>query len=305
VVRRVVLLVLVIDLVGFAPVTAKELPRRQLISDGLEFEVINWGRPLNVVHVARVQPVAALGLKVLPALPEKGLERPSEICARYPGECLAAVNGDMFDRKARQPLGGMVVDGEVLQPFRPNYRQLNLTATRQAVITLDGALPPGTRQSIGTSYPVLLDGRPTSIQEDTSFVWGAEARTLVGWNQAGEFFLVTVDQGKGYSRGVSLTQAAELMLEIGATEAVNLDGGESTTFVLSGEVKNKPWSGEQEVSNILAVVLRPPEPVPTRQHHSRVLEAATFQRSEPVKALALAMVVIAAMFWAWQRKYNS
>ncbi|HET9443841.1 MAG TPA: phosphodiester glycosidase family protein, partial [Acidimicrobiales bacterium] len=44
----------------------------------------------------------------------------------------------------------------------------------------------------------------------------------------------------GYSVGMSLPEAADLMAALGATDALNLDGGGSTTFVLGGEVANQP-----------------------------------------------------------------
>jgi exopolysaccharide biosynthesis protein len=78
-------------------------------------------------------------------------------------------------------------------------------------------------------------------------------------------FLVTIDGRRpGYSVGMTLREAARLALDLGATEALNLDGGGSTTMAVrrdsSGreryEVVNRPSDpqGERPVGNSLALV---------------------------------------------------
>jgi exopolysaccharide biosynthesis protein len=61
---------------------------------------------------------------------------------------------------------------------------------------------------------------------------------------------------------MTLVELAELMRQLGATEALNLDGGGSTTMVARRagriEVVNRPSdaTGERPVANVLAVVRR-------------------------------------------------
>ena len=48
----------------------------------------------------------------------------------------------------------------------------------------------------------------------------------MGWNKAGERLLVTVDgRQPDISVGMTLAEAAELLLALGATDGINLDGG--------------------------------------------------------------------------------
>jgi exopolysaccharide biosynthesis protein len=51
------------------------------------------------------------------------------------------------------------------------------------------------------------------------------------------------------SAGMSLNMLADLLLEFDAVEALNLDGGSSTTMVVQGKVVNKPsdQTGERPV----------------------------------------------------------
>ncbi|HEV3402013.1 MAG TPA: phosphodiester glycosidase family protein, partial [Acidimicrobiales bacterium] len=60
----------------------------------------------------------------------------------------------------------------------------------------------------------------------------------------------------GHSAGMTLAEAARLMLDLGATEAINLDGGGSTTFVVRGRVSNRPSEppGERPVPSALVVL---------------------------------------------------
>ncbi|MGH9820300.1 MAG: phosphodiester glycosidase family protein, partial [Pyrinomonadaceae bacterium] len=55
-----------------------------------------------------------------------------------------------------------------------------------------------------------------------------------------------------------LYDLAALLLDLGATDAMNLDGGGSTTMFLDGSVVNHPSDkeGERAVSDALVVTLR-------------------------------------------------
>ncbi|RMD98315.1 MAG: phosphodiester glycosidase family protein, partial [Calditrichaeota bacterium] len=61
---------------------------------------------------------------------------------------------------------------------------------------------------------------------------------------------------EGYSAGMSLFELAEFMRGLGCTEAINLDGGGSTTLVVASRVVNRPSdkTGERPVANALLLV---------------------------------------------------
>lgn len=64
-------------------------------------------------------------------------------------------------------------------------------------------------------------------------ITGANPRTAVGFSQDNKtLFLVAVDGRQGLSRGMSQEELAALMLELGAYNALNLDGGGSTTMAV-------------------------------------------------------------------------
>ena len=74
-----------------------------------------------------------------------------------------------------------------------------------------------------------------------SFVAGRQPRTLAGVRGDGALLLVTVDgRAPGWSAGMTLPEAARLMRSLGARDALNLDGGGSSTMTVAGEVVNRP-----------------------------------------------------------------
>ncbi len=87
-------------------------------------------------------------------------------------------------------------------------------------------------------------------------------RTFMGLDRDGKraWFVVVDGRQKDYSMGMTLRQEAELMLALGATRALNLDGGGSSALVLrtpAGPLRtvNKPSDAgtERAVANALAV----------------------------------------------------
>lgn len=133
-----------------------------------------------------------------------------------------------------------------------------LAAFARSAVTVGATVRVDTAaaQSTGASPHLLSQGRVAFAAADPApFVSGRNPRTMVGLTAAGETLLVTADGRQSGSAGLSLPEAANLMAALGATEAVNLDGGGSTTFVTRGAVRNVPSDGgERPVVSALALV---------------------------------------------------
>ena len=70
---------------------------------------------------------------------------------------------------------------------------------------------------------------------------GRHPRTMFGIDRAGFAWLVTVDgRQPDTSAGMTLVELQRLAKRIGLTDALNLDGGGSTTMVIAGNVVNHP-----------------------------------------------------------------
>lgn len=91
-----------------------------------------------------------------------------------------------------------------------------------------------------------------------SFVSDYHPRTAIARLRSGQILLVTVDGRQAESIGMPLTMLADLLIEFGAIEAINLDGGGSTAMVIRNNLVNKPSdaSGERPVSDAILVFAR-------------------------------------------------
>lgn len=83
--------------------------------------------------------------------------------------------------------------------------------------------------------------------------FGKNPRTAIGYNKNdNKMYIVAVDgRSDGYSVGMTLTELSYYMYSLGCNEALNFDGGGSTTLVIRDSVQNKPtdYFGEREVYN--------------------------------------------------------
>jgi hypothetical protein len=116
---------------------------------------------------------------------------------------------------------------------------------------------PESFDGIVSGGPLLLaGGRVTAARDPSASL--RSPRTLAGLRAGGDLLLVTVDgRAPGFSVGVTLPQAARLMRRLGARDALNLDGGGSTTMTVGNRVVNRPSDGRaRAVSDGLVVVPR-------------------------------------------------
>lgn len=170
------------------------------------------------------------------------------------------------------PGDGFVVSATGDARQRWNDFRAQLGASDRIVLRVRANLPA--RMSVGGHPIVLKDGKRVAWDTSDSKIRNRHPRTLLGWNDAGDRWLVTVDgRQPGHSIGVTMAEAADYLEHLGATDAVNFDGGGSSTFVTARPcsngaspcVRNLPSDGrERRVSTAIAVVAvdRPPPPPP-------------------------------------------
>ena len=76
-------------------------------------------------------------------------------------------------------------------------------------------------------------------QFDSDITDGRYPRAALGL-APGRLLAVAVDGRGAHDAGLTLEELAALMAGLGASEALNLDGGGSTTLVCGGELRNRP-----------------------------------------------------------------
>jgi exopolysaccharide biosynthesis protein len=127
------------------------------------------------------------------------------------------------------------------------------------------------RLSAGGAPSLIIGGWPRILRDgvnvagDAATVEGTisrnaelkHPRTAVGFSRdSTTLFILAVDGRSQRSAGVTLDELATLMRRLGAWQAMNFDGGGSTTMVIDGAVVNAPsdTTGERAVGNALLVV---------------------------------------------------
>lgn len=179
----------------------------------------------------------------------------SEIAAQ--NDAVFAINGDYYGFRDT----GIVIRNGVI------YR--DLPARAGLALYLDGTMQvydetqttgqqlvdAGVWNTLSFGPALLEDGEIVAgldhVEIDTNFgnhsIQGANPRTGIGIIDANHFVFVVVDgRSAGYSRGVTLTEYAQIFKDLGCTTAYNLDGGGSSTLYFMGRVVNNPLGKNQE-----------------------------------------------------------
>ncbi|HHT26873.1 MAG TPA: phosphodiester glycosidase family protein [Firmicutes bacterium] len=118
------------------------------------------------------------------------------------------------------------------------------------------------RLAVSGGPRLVADGQVFITSADEQFrsdvTQGRAPRTAIGITADYQILLVTVDGRQlNHSIGMTLEELAHLMIELGAVQAMNLDGGGSTTMVVDDVVVNRPSNGSaRAVSSALLVYTR-------------------------------------------------
>ena len=182
---------------------------------------------------------------------------------------VASTNGAGYNMETGEPGGLLVMGGVEYHPVddRGFFGILK-----------DGTAVIGTKEEYNTIYKgqvqeavsgfgatLIKDGKIV-VSERENYFDDRASRTAVGITKTGKVVLMVLDgRQEPFSCGGSMEEIAQIMLEAGCVEAINLDGGGSTTYVAKQEgaeqatVVNKPSDGvARSVSASLMMVSTAP-----------------------------------------------
>lgn len=150
-----------------------------------------------------------------------------------------------------------VTEPSVLVYTTTEHEDLN-RLTKGDTLTIHHRLHPGLPSiysAVGGNQQILTNGVFTGDWPER------HPRTAVGINaDTSNVYFITVDGRQEASMGMTLRELAEFMQTLKITQAMNLDGGGSTTMVVRDKVVNLPSdkTGERTVSNALMVIQKKP-----------------------------------------------
>lgn len=180
---------------------------------------------------------------------------------------IAAINGGDFQDEAStgaqkytgtggKPIGILIANGKVIS---------NLNGKTDAKlpafgITDDGKMLVGSysvndfqannvNNAISAEQILVLNGVPQAIDQNA----GIAPRTAIGQMKDGSIIFLAIDGRSISSAGASYEDVRNLLVKLGAVNAVALDGGSSTTMYYNGSVINNPSDavGERYVPSIV------------------------------------------------------
>ncbi len=250
------------------------------IDRGIRYISMNSGTPngpltIDVLEIAATDKTIAVETVLAGPDGSFGLAPVSDLVAR--SGAIAGVNG-VFHASDGTPLGLIITDGRLRS--LPIMSRTAMGITQDGRILMDsvsidaeGNLVPdwleqGVVYAVGGGPRLVEDGKVnvTSLQEQfkADVATGRAPRTAVGVTFDDKLLLVAVTGRQAYySIGVTLEELADIMVELGAKDAMNLDGGGSSTMVVRDFVMNTPSDGrERKVADAILVFSGPSKTPP-------------------------------------------
>ena len=180
---------------------------------------------------------------------------------------VGAVNASFFNMANGQPIGALVMNGTVIAT---SGAESTFWIDSEGAAHISGpdfrvTEEMGVKEAVGGSSILVRNGEvvyPSNVSE------GTNPRTAVGIKADGTVVFYEVDGRQApYSTGMHLYDLALMMKDLGCVDAMNLDGGGSSTFATQREgeandngragltIRNRPSDGyERTVSSTIMVI---------------------------------------------------
>lgn len=181
-------------------------------------------------------------------------------------ETLVTVQNDQVTHQQRVEQAGetpvtIPADGYLIA-IRADSRAVNALSIG-TILNLENTVTPDLSEysdAIGAG-PLLLKNNvsvldPALEQFSAAFSQQSAPRSAIGRTPEGTLILATIQQRIG-GTGPSLNETAQIMKSLGTSDALNLDGGSSTTLVLSEQILNRSPQTVARVHNGVGIFLQP------------------------------------------------
>ena len=256
----------VLDLKTYqVPFNTKGIEHYHLNSDGLSPDKQN-------VEIMAVRKQAMSRLKFGIAWSDSSLRKTSQFAEET--HAIVALNGSFFDVKKGGSVAYLESDGKVIawnrnskQPWAKTDSLLNgaILVSHKYRLKVEIARPMAVyekskkEEAVLVSGPILLIHGEKMPLENSEFVKKRHPRTCLCETADKSILLIAIDGRSEIASGMNLKEAQDFLLLLKCKNAINLDGGGSTTlWVNDGKGKgilNKPSDkeGERPVANIIFV----------------------------------------------------
>ena len=172
----------------------------------------------------------------------KGLQL-KDIAKRY--DAVAAINGGGFEDdggvgNGGTPIGLVISDGEVKHTGRHSEYNTTVGFNQDNVLMIgkpseSDAKKLGIRDAITFGPALIVNGEPASVKGASS---GLNPRTAIGQRSDGAVLMLVIDGRQASSLGATYSDMIGILLDYGAVNAINMDGGSSSLMYYKGEYLN-------------------------------------------------------------------
>jgi hypothetical protein len=186
-------------------------------------------------------------------------QRITDVCRHLGAPVVAAMSGGFFAREARKPLGDLWIGGQRQPhvPFQgPWHKVRGSLHVAGGLLGIDQRrlLPARPDGDLLQAGPLLvmagklvvdtatdLEGFSAgSDQFDSDITDGRYPRAALAVARRGRLLAVACDGRADDEAGLTMGELAEALIALGAVQALNLDGGGSTSLVAGGRLCNVP-----------------------------------------------------------------
>ncbi len=158
---------------------------------------------------------------------------------------VAGINGGAFSDSGGMgnggmPLGVVISEGKLMKKATTGSRNtvIGFDQDNKLLIgkfTSDQAQKLGMRDAVSFGPALVVNGEPAVIEGASS---GLNPRTAIGQRADGAVLMLVIDGRQVNSLGASMADLIDVMMQYGAVNAANLDGGSSSNLYYEGEYIN-------------------------------------------------------------------
>lgn len=176
---------------------------------------------------------------------------------------IAGVNGDYFNISGDySPSGVAIKEGKMINTSPRPFCAFTYDGEFVIKESISNVATKDIRTAVGGSNVIVKNFMPYDMNMSQSHGYISHPRTLAGVKSDGTIILAVIDgRQPTHSNGASLAECAQFMLSMGVKDAINLDGGGSSTMITrvgdSYITRNRPSDGSlRRVYSSLLVVLK-------------------------------------------------
>lgn len=139
--------------------------------------------------------------------------------------------------------GLLMIDGELINGYSYNYyKAVGIDYDNKLVVsnstTYNKLKSMNVRDAVSFGPVIIINGQPTIYSGDGGY--GYHPRSAIAQRKDGAILMLVIDGRQEGSIGASMKNVQDILLQYGAYNAFNLDGGASSTLVYNNKVINNP-----------------------------------------------------------------